>query len=1519
MKLLRAIGGMRERISFNRMSQIQRESHNGIINYSRSLWLIFLCIVALLPAERALAFETARGFIFPVGTEWKRPGDGNEYSITQGYCVYNSSYGYHTGVDLANGSAGGSVKSVANGQIVDKESGSGWGNMIRIEHRLPNGEIWYSQYGHMLDGSMTSKGIGAWVQMGETIGQVGSTGISTGPHLHLEIKTVNTDGPGYVPNPTCDSYNYREPLQFIRDRLYNQGNWYYWTFDTTNDKDGWSSWGDCGWSVSGGLLVQCQGSDPRLISPYMDRTPDANYYVKIVAANLGTRTDGEFFLQTRDYGFNTTNRTFFTLSNDGGYKTIIVRLRDVPGYSSGGNWRQFRIDPVGPNSGANTFIDYIRYGSDAQAPTITSVSVSPNNWTNVNSFTVSWVGWDGPDDGSGFGSGIDHYEVRKNGGSWVGQGLNTSWTGTASVQCENTLDVRAVDKMGNVGSYVTARFYYDSTAPSNPTTVTSSSHSLSTWSTDRTVDVCWSGASDGCGSGISGYSWQWSTSATTVPDQTQDGTATCATSSSLTDGSSWYFHVRSRDNLGQWATGAKHYGPFYIDGTLPSNPTTVTSSSHSLSTWSSDRTVDVCWSGASDGAGSGISGYSWQWSTSATTVPDQTQDGTATCATSSSLTDGSSWYFHVRSRDNLGQWATGAKHYGPFWIDGTAPSNPTTLVSASHEISVCSSDPTIDIAWSGATDGDGSGISGFSWEWSTYSMTVPDQTQDGSESSAVSPLLADGASWYFHVRSCDQAGIWATDAFHVGPFCVETTAPSAISNLMSTSHTPNVWSNDGTVDLAWDPAHDDESGILGYSYCWSYSPITEPDDLVDTPEVSVTSESLSDGSSWYFHVRAINGIGIAGTSSHLGPFCIDVTPPSITVISPNGGELWLYNTIQIIEWAAIDSASGVESLYIYYSTDGGATYSNYIGTVLPPETTSSWIVPLHFSDQARIRIFAKDAVGNQAEDVSDGVFTMGSEWIDVTTPITEGKINGFGLAWTDYDNDDDLDLHLCNSTGNQLLRNDAGTYVDDSDILYSIPGNGRSAVWGDYDNDGMVDLFVGYIGPNKLYRGLGDQSFVEIAVLQLEADDATFGATWVDYNRDGKLDLFYANAGADTSRLLTNIGGTFSNNHRESCIELVGECVGAAWGDYDNDGDQDLYVSQWGAANRLLQNDGYGNFVDATSGPLALVANGQGVGWVDYDNDGDLDLYIANYGASNKLLRNEGLGEFVDVTSEILGSIGENRGFAWGDYDNDGDLDLYLTRVGRNLLLRNDDGEFVDVTYGALADSASGRAVSWGDYNNDGRLDLYVVNDGASNRMIENQCDNDNNWAQVVLVGTRSNRSAIGARIRIVAGGLQQIREISAGTGYLTQAPFRAHFGLGIATFIDTLEVTWPAPNSKDVRTSLAANAIITIEESMSTSVDDLALPVDFVLHQCYPNPFNPVTTIRYEIAARAHVRLEVYDVGGRYVRTLVDEQQNPQIGGHQVVWNGLNYRGEQMASGVYFYRLSAGSFHETRKMIILR
>ncbi|MBI4318447.1 MAG: hypothetical protein HY675_08155 [Chloroflexi bacterium] len=333
----------------------------------------------------------------------------------------------------------------------------------------------------------------------------------------------------------------------------------------------------------------------------------------------------------------------------------------------------------------------------------------------------------------------------------------------------NRIEFRVGDMAGNLSESGVYNVDVDTTSPVNPNTL--SGRIAGQWSNNATSGMTWSGASD-VSSGVYGYSYQWSQSPSTVPDTTVDTTAASVATTIPADGDNWYFHIRTRDVAGNWQSGASHFGPYLLDTTAPTNPTVV-QSSEPTNVWTTTNTVNVSWSGAADSgiavsgspsggearptesaavavAGSGIYGYSYEWSNSAFTQPDTTVDTTGTSATSPALSDGLK-YFHVRSRDAAGNWALFASHLGPFKIDRTPPSSAVVSPSGTHS-------GALVVIWAG-TDG-GSGIA--SYDVQRRDVTKGEDwkawTTGTTATSATLITTQGGHTYQFRSRARDNVG-----------------------------------------------------------------------------------------------------------------------------------------------------------------------------------------------------------------------------------------------------------------------------------------------------------------------------------------------------------------------------------------------------------------------------------------------------------------------------------------------------------------------------------------------------------------------------------------------------------------------------------------------------------------------------------------------------------------------------------------------------------------------------------------
>jgi hypothetical protein len=430
---------------------------------------------------------------------------------------------------------------------------------------------------------------------------------------------------------------------------------------------------------------------------------------------------------------------------------------------------------------------------------------------------------------------------------------------------------------------------------------------------------------------------------------------------------------------------------------------------------------------------------------------------------------------------------------------------------------------------------------------------------------------------------------------------------------------------------------------------------------------------------------------------------------------------------------------------------------------------------------------------------------------------------------------------------------------------------------------------------------------------------------WFDFNNDGKIDVMYGNDGVPYhyNYLFRNDNLiSFTNVAYQSGITDSTSTLTIATGDYDNDGDLDIFCGTQTTGvpgtNFLYKNNGDGTFTDVTAASgLITYSYTWAADWGDFDNDGDLDLYIGNSNAANQLYRNNGDGTFTEVAVQY-GVADPTATFScgWADYDNDGDLDLYVANgsAGIDKLYRNDGSTFTDVAAQAgTNDSRHSSCISWGDYNNDGFMDVYLVNNGTENRLYKNNGGNSNKWLILKLQGVQSNRSAVGARVKVVAGSLSMIREVQGGSGGKGQNSLPVEFGLGQASNIDSIIIRWPSGLVQGFA-NIEPNQIITVIEGQAIGIKNPSSIVhEWKLKQNYPNPFNPRTVIPYSLSKAGQVKIITYDILGREVQRMVDNYQ--QAGEYEV-----DFMGKFSATGVYFYSMEVDDkVIDTKKMILLK
>lgn len=445
-----------------------------------------------------------------------------------------------------------------------------------------------------------------------------------------------------------------------------------------------------------------------------------------------------------------------------------------------------------------------------------------------------------------------------------------------------------------------------------------------------------------------------------------------------------------------------------------------------------------------------------------------------------------------------------------------------------------------------------------------------------------------------------------------------------------------------------------------------------------------------------------------------------------------------------------------------------------------------------------------------------------------------------GSSWADYDNDGFLDLLVSNfgGGGSFLYRNNRdGTFSRiNASPIGTDPEHTIRCAWGDYDNDGFLDLVTlngaaSYSEANVLYHNNRDGTFSRMTAEAVGVLASTrgncHGGAWRDFNHDGLLDLLVVDWSRKIVLYQNNPDGRFTKVVADPLVSFGSQSVGCAWADFDNDGWSDVFVSGFSGANFLFGNDGHGAFTRITGRlPASDTASSDGCAWGDYDNDGLLDLFVTNPNrGGNRLYRNKGDGTFGTITSgAIVTDTAESLGCAWGDYDNDGFLDLFVINglfgPENNFLYRNEgNGTFTKITSGSLAnDVGASSGIAWGDYDNDGFLDLFVANGvlgpAQLNSLYRNN-GNGNSWVRIRCAGTVSNRAGFGAKVRIqatIAGQSRwQMRQIDGGDG-ASGGSIEAHFGLGDATLIDTLRIEWPSGIVQELR-DVEPRRLLTVTE----------------------------------------------------------------------------------------------------------
>lgn len=544
------------------------------------------------------------------------------------------------------------------------------------------------------------------------------------------------------------------------------------------------------------------------------------------------------------------------------------------------------------------------------------------------------------------------------------------------------------------------------------------------------------------------------------------------------------------------------------------------------------------------------------------------------------------------------------------------------------------------------------------------------------------------------------------------------------------------------------------------------------------------------------------------------------------------------------------------------------------------------------------------------------------------------------ISWGDFNNDDYLDLMI---TSKLYKNNGNGTFtVMPNTAGINVPGGVQGSLFADMDNDGNLDLIHIFTKDTiVIYRNNGNETFTpnlipglsgyrgfqglsSFSVADINGDkypDLFLGRLWTEYpasGADAPRNMFFIN---DKSLGLIDSSILFypplSNGHRSR---------GSMWADYDNDGDPDLYVSNYYLErDELWQNNGNGTFTNVIAAKGIDInsqggsSHGTGVDWYDYDNDGDMDLLVSQFAhprfvvpydhRGTTIYRNEGPPgfAFTDLTATDGIEYEETHsGGSWGDANNDGLADIYITayygcRYADFYLQKADNSyEMKTFEYG-FKNQVIQKDAAWVDYDNDGNLDLASgessANEIAKFRLYRNEAPWGGNHLELDLVSTSGNHFAIGARVTVYAGGKRYMQEVSAGRGQMIQKPARLHFGLAGNTVIDSVLVRWP--NGSLVTEAFIGlnvnNRYKLIEGGQVITHIINADPEDVAL-MLYPNPARDIIQIKINAAKQGQVHIQIADVLGKVMK----HESEKTTAGIQII----SYDITHLSPGIYFIRI---------------
>lgn len=662
-------------------------------------------------------------------------------------------------------------------------------------------------------------------------------------------------------------------------------------------------------------------------------------------------------------------------------------------------------------------------------------------------------------------------------------------------------------------------------------------------------------------------------------------------------------------------------------------------------------------------------------------------------------------------------------------------------------------------------------------------------------------------------------------------------------------------------------------------------------------------------------------------------FYATIDEPQISSVS-NGGN-WVVGEPVSVAWS-IDSNTRIDGFQVFANVPGQSPVPL---TGLVGRTQRSTTFSLGNLSPDATSVFVRCTWDNVAPTFND----TGNLPISVSLPAAYENIalsgpladsnSGRSACMIDFDADGDLDLFATNYGAANVFLENLGNNVFSPQNTGSLNDSGysRTACWSDYDNDGDLDVFFTTMngGSNLLCRN-DNGAFSNVTPSNLSGTSTDWDADWIDFDSDGLVDLILTSStGVD---LFQNSGNSqFTAMSLPTCSAAAADI--ASWADYDNDGDSDCYLARTWLSDNILEDSGTSTF-----NCLNAPSNGDEpttVTWGDVNNDGNFDFFMGSWNEQSQLFIGDGIGGFTNIATGTILEAGGVQDATWIDFDNDGDIDLLRQRYQQHLELleNNGDATFTNVTSLVLPEYFDGRGLSVGDIDNDGDLDIFVAAEGPNALFINNNLASNQHWLQIKLEGNDTNHAAIGARIRVVAGGVVHIHEIGVGSGVSSQNSLVAHFGLGNSSQISELDVTWADGTVQDVLSdgSVAVDQRIVVEEPEDSGGggkpgSNISLGIGHgeitgAIHKttAFPNPFNPQVTFEYYIPQSAKVRLDIFDINGTHVKTLVDESVSGSESPYQASWNGLDNQGRPIASGAYFWKLNSGDSVESGRVIMLK